>query len=172
MLFHFENLKKLNYSLNFSRKLSIVGAPIKGPWTWNCLVIVHWTEIDWKLVDVHFHLLCRQMLTKIKSKLLLKLSKINKLIMQASRHIIFNIVHFFCSSYCRLMTLVFTTFFWQALLAEGRFYSDLELTEKEIERSVMEASRAEYLAGGTLKHQRGHRESSTSTAEPSSSGAS
>ncbi|XP_058779691.1 OVARIAN TUMOR DOMAIN-containing deubiquitinating enzyme 6 [Vicia villosa] len=58
-----------------------------------------------------------------------------------------------------------------ALLAEGRFYSDLELTEKEIERSVMEASRAEYLAGGTLKHQRGHRESSTSTAEPSSSGA-
>ncbi|XP_050883402.1 OVARIAN TUMOR DOMAIN-containing deubiquitinating enzyme 6 isoform X2 [Lathyrus oleraceus] len=59
-----------------------------------------------------------------------------------------------------------------ALLAEGRFYSDLELTEKEIERSVMEASRAEYLAGGTLKHQHGHRESSTSTAEPSSSGAS
>ncbi|KAA3458622.1 OTU domain-containing protein 5-like isoform X1 [Gossypium australe] len=33
----------------------------------------------------------------------------------------------------------------QALLAEGRFYSDLELTEKEIERMVMEASRAEYL---------------------------
>nr|KJB35402.1 hypothetical protein B456_006G113400 [Gossypium raimondii] len=33
-----------------------------------------------------------------------------------------------------------------ALLAEGRFYSDLELTEKEIERTVMEASRAEYLA--------------------------
>ena len=56
-----------------------------------------------------------------------------------------------------------------ALLAEGRFYSDLELTEKEIERAVMEASRAEYLAGGTSKQQLGH--SSTSTAEPSSSGA-
>ncbi|XP_004487483.1 OVARIAN TUMOR DOMAIN-containing deubiquitinating enzyme 6 isoform X2 [Cicer arietinum] len=58
-----------------------------------------------------------------------------------------------------------------ALLAEGRFYSDLELTEKEIERAVMEASRAEYLAGGTFKQQLGNRESSTSTAEPSSSGA-
>ncbi|XP_020964361.1 OTU domain-containing protein 5 isoform X1 [Arachis ipaensis] len=57
-----------------------------------------------------------------------------------------------------------------ALLAEGRFYSDLELTEKEIERSVMEASRAEYLAEG-IKQQLGHRESSTSNAEPSSSGA-
>ncbi|KAL0897516.1 hypothetical protein Bca101_081477 [Brassica carinata] len=33
----------------------------------------------------------------------------------------------------------------QALVAEGRYYSDLELTEEEIERSVMEASRAEYL---------------------------
>ncbi|XP_030503718.1 OVARIAN TUMOR DOMAIN-containing deubiquitinating enzyme 6 [Cannabis sativa] len=60
-----------------------------------------------------------------------------------------------------------------ALLAEGRFYSDLELTEKEIERMVMEASRAEYLAVDTYKQQIGHRESSsTSTAEPSSSGAS
>ncbi|AES67101.2 putative ubiquitinyl hydrolase 1 [Medicago truncatula] len=58
-----------------------------------------------------------------------------------------------------------------ALLAEGRFYSDLELTEKEIELAVMEASRAEYLAGGTFKQQLGNRESSTSTAEPSSSGA-
>ncbi|WJX68984.1 OVARIAN TUMOR DOMAIN-containing deubiquitinating enzyme 6 [Trifolium repens] len=54
---------------------------------------------------------------------------------------------------------------------EGRFYSDLELTEKEIERAVMEASRAEYLAGGTFKKQLRNRESSTSTAEPSSSGA-
>ncbi|KAL8501117.1 hypothetical protein ACS0TY_020617 [Phlomoides rotata] len=50
-----------------------------------------------------------------------------------------------------------------ALLAEGRFYSDLELTEKEMERMVMEASRAEY--------QLGPRESSTSRAEPSSSAA-
>ncbi|KAJ1395533.1 Ubiquitin-associated domain [Sesbania bispinosa] len=57
-----------------------------------------------------------------------------------------------------------------ALLAEGRFYSDLELTEKEIERAVMEASRAEYLADG-IKQQIGYKESSTSNAEPSSSGA-
>ncbi|KAK9939005.1 hypothetical protein M0R45_015715 [Rubus argutus] len=56
-----------------------------------------------------------------------------------------------------------------ALLAEGRFYSDLELTEKEIERMVMEASRAEY--HGTFKQQLGRRESSTSSSEPSSSGA-
>ncbi|XP_019413582.1 PREDICTED: OTU domain-containing protein 5 isoform X1 [Lupinus angustifolius] len=59
-----------------------------------------------------------------------------------------------------------------ALLAEGRFYSDLELTEKEIERMVMAVSRAEYLADGTFKQQLSHRESSTSNAEPSSSGAS
>lgn len=59
-----------------------------------------------------------------------------------------------------------------ALLAEGRFYSDLELTEKEIERMVMEASRAEYLADDKFKSQLGCRESSsTSGAEPSSSGA-
>ncbi|CAL8162123.1 unnamed protein product [Prunus armeniaca] len=58
-----------------------------------------------------------------------------------------------------------------ALLAEGRFYSDLELTEKEIERMVMEASRAEYHADDTFKQQLGRRESSTSSAEPSSSGA-
>lgn len=58
-----------------------------------------------------------------------------------------------------------------ALLAEGRFYSDLELTEKEIERMVMEASRAEYLAGNKSKQHVGPRESSTSGAEPSSSGA-
>lgn len=58
----------------------------------------------------------------------------------------------------------------QALLAEGRFYSDLELTEKEIERMVMDASRAEY--HGTFKQQLGRRESSTSSSEPSSSGAS
>lgn len=58
-----------------------------------------------------------------------------------------------------------------ALLAEGRFYSDLELTEKEMERMVMAVSRAEYLADGTFRQQLGHRESSTSNAEPSSSGA-
>ncbi|GMH11131.1 hypothetical protein Nepgr_012972 [Nepenthes gracilis] len=58
-----------------------------------------------------------------------------------------------------------------ALLAEGRFYSDLELTEKEIERMVMEASRAEYLAGSKFKTQLGQSGSSTSGAEPSSSGA-
>ncbi|ONK71313.1 uncharacterized protein A4U43_C04F7180 [Asparagus officinalis] len=57
-----------------------------------------------------------------------------------------------------------------ALLAEGRFYSDLELTEKEMERMVIEASRAEYLAEDKLKQQHGFRES-TSGAEPSSSGA-
>ncbi|KMT04910.1 hypothetical protein BVRB_7g170770 [Beta vulgaris subsp. vulgaris] len=58
-----------------------------------------------------------------------------------------------------------------ALLAEGRFYSDLELTEKEIERMVMQASRAEYIAGNKSKQRAGLRESSTSSAEPSSSGA-
>ncbi|KAJ4817548.1 OTU-like cysteine protease family protein [Rhynchospora pubera] len=53
-----------------------------------------------------------------------------------------------------------------ALLAEGRFYSDLELTEKEIERMVMEASRAEYLK----QQQHSFCDSSTSSgAEPSSS---
>jgi OTU domain-containing protein 5 len=56
-----------------------------------------------------------------------------------------------------------------ALLAEGRFYSDLELTEREIERMVMEASRAEYLAE---ENKLNIRESSTSGAEPSSSAAS
>ncbi|KAE8691729.1 casparian strip membrane protein [Hibiscus syriacus] len=55
-----------------------------------------------------------------------------------------------------------------ALLAEVRFYSDLELTEKEIEQMVMEASRAEYLCN--VKPEVGRKESSTSTAEPSSSG--
>lgn len=63
-------------------------------------------------------------------------------------------------------------FYWQALLAEGRFWSDLELTEKEIERMVMEASRAEYLASNKLRKQPGIRDSSTSSAEPSSSGGS
>ncbi|KAL3530365.1 hypothetical protein ACH5RR_009687 [Cinchona calisaya] len=58
-----------------------------------------------------------------------------------------------------------------ALLAEGRFYSDLEFTEKEIERMVIEASRVEYLANDKFKQQPGYRESSTSGAEPSSSGA-
>ncbi|XP_010521639.1 PREDICTED: OTU domain-containing protein 5 [Tarenaya hassleriana] len=59
----------------------------------------------------------------------------------------------------------------KVLLAEGKFYSDLELTEREIERSVMEASRAEYLME-RFKPQLGHKDSSTSTmAETSSSGA-
>ncbi|KAK3014629.1 hypothetical protein RJ639_010294 [Escallonia herrerae] len=58
-----------------------------------------------------------------------------------------------------------------ALLAEGRFYSDLEVTEKEIERMVMAASRAEYIANDKFKQQLGPRDSSTSGAEPSSSGA-
>ncbi|GMI89023.1 otubain-like deubiquitinase 1 [Hibiscus trionum] len=57
-----------------------------------------------------------------------------------------------------------------ALLAEGRFYSDLELTEKEIERMVMEASRAEYVANDKLKMHVGRNVLSASTAEPSSSG--
>ncbi|XP_024514759.1 OTU domain-containing protein 5 [Selaginella moellendorffii] len=61
-----------------------------------------------------------------------------------------------------------------ALLAEGRFYSDLELTEQEIERMVMEASRAEYLAE---EHHRQITHSSEETSSsaaggPSSSGAS
>lgn len=58
-----------------------------------------------------------------------------------------------------------------ALLAEGRLYSDLEVTEKEIERMVMEASRAEYITANKSKQLIGLRESSTSGAEPSSSGA-
>ena len=37
---------------------------------------------------------------------------------------------------------------------------------------VMEASRAEYVADDSYKQQHGRRESSTSSAEPSSSGAS
>ncbi|XP_013631086.1 PREDICTED: OTU domain-containing protein 5-B-like isoform X2 [Brassica oleracea var. oleracea] len=53
-----------------------------------------------------------------------------------------------------------------ALLAEGRYYSDLELTEKEIERSVMEASRAEYLMEWSKP-----RIGPASNAETSSSGA-
>lgn len=71
-----------------------------------------------------------------------------------------------------LVSFYFICFYWQALLAEGRFYSDLELTEKEIERMVMEASRAEYLADNTFMKKIIHKESSTSNAEPSSSGAS
>ncbi|GKD91128.1 hypothetical protein Tco_1366635, partial [Tanacetum coccineum] len=43
------------------------------------------------------------------------------------------------------------------LLAEARFCSDVELTEKEIERMVMEASRAEYIANDKFKHQLGRR---------------
>lgn len=57
---------------------------------------------------------------------------------------------------------------FQALIAEGRYYSDLELTEKEIERSVMEASRAEYLMERS-KPRIGPKESSTSNAGTSSS---
>ncbi|KAI3850843.1 hypothetical protein MKW92_015391 [Papaver armeniacum] len=56
-----------------------------------------------------------------------------------------------------------------ALLSEGRFYSDLELTEKEMERMVIEASRAEN--DDSFKQKLSFRESSTSSAEPSSSGA-
>ncbi|XP_076935422.1 OVARIAN TUMOR DOMAIN-containing deubiquitinating enzyme 6-like [Bidens hawaiensis] len=59
-----------------------------------------------------------------------------------------------------------------ALLAEARFCSDVELTEKEIERMVMEASRAEYMANDKFRQQLGLRESSSSDAEPSSSGGS
>ncbi|KAI3994445.1 hypothetical protein MKX01_012702 [Papaver californicum] len=56
-----------------------------------------------------------------------------------------------------------------ALLAEGTFYSDLELTEKEMERMVIEASRAE--CDDSFKPKLSFQESSTSSAEPSSSGA-
>lgn len=57
-----------------------------------------------------------------------------------------------------------------ALMAEARFCSDMELTEKEIEHMVMAASRAEYMANDKFKQQLGLRESSTSDAQPSSSG--
>ncbi|XP_073269994.1 OVARIAN TUMOR DOMAIN-containing deubiquitinating enzyme 6-like [Primulina huaijiensis] len=56
-----------------------------------------------------------------------------------------------------------------ALVAEVRFYSDLELTEQEIERMVMETSRAEYLSDNKFKQLLPHKESSTSRTEPSSS---
>ncbi|KAJ0468203.1 putative ubiquitinyl hydrolase 1 [Helianthus annuus] len=61
-----------------------------------------------------------------------------------------------------------------ALLAEARFYSDVELTEKELECMVMEASRAEYIAANErFKHQLGPTESSSSSSSgPSSSAAS
>ncbi|GKB06403.1 linoleate 13S-lipoxygenase 2-1, chloroplastic-like protein [Tanacetum coccineum] len=54
------------------------------------------------------------------------------------------------------------------LLAEARFCSDVEVTEKEIECMVMEASRVEYIANDKFNHQLGRRESSTP--EPSYSG--
>jgi OTU domain-containing protein 5 len=59
----------------------------------------------------------------------------------------------------------------KVLLAEGRYYSDMELTEQEIERMVMEASRAEYLEGESRRaHNSWQEETSTSAgAEPSSS---
>jgi hypothetical protein len=62
----------------------------------------------------------------------------------------------------------------QALIAEGRFYSDMELTEQEIERMVMEASRAEFLAGESFRLQSPWQEetSTSAGAEPSSSGTS
>ena len=86
---------------------------------------------------------------------------------------------FLCIEYCHLFLLSAfnkhncTAFVVniQALLAEGRFYSDMELTEQEIERMVMEASRAEFLAGENRRiHIPWHEETSTSAgAEPSSS---
>lgn len=145
---------------------------MKGPLTWNC-ELSHYSTLNgnWlKMVDCTFSFTMQRNADKDQVKAAIKAQQDQQI--DNASILAYNIVHFFCSLNCWLMTLVFTSFFWQALLAEGRFYSDLELTEKEIERSVMEASRAEYLAGGTLKHQRGHRESSTSTAEPSSSGAS
>lgn len=56
----------------------------------------------------------------------------------------------------------------KALLAEGRFNSDLEWTEQEMERMVIEASRAEFLAE-EYGHQIGCVESSTSAAGTSTS---
>lgn len=55
----------------------------------------------------------------------------------------------------------------KALLAEGRYYSDLELTEQEMERMVIEESRAEFLAE-EYGHQVGSMGSSTSAAGTSS----
>ncbi|KAG0624303.1 hypothetical protein M758_3G238300 [Ceratodon purpureus] len=59
----------------------------------------------------------------------------------------------------------------KAILAEGRYYSDMELTEQEIERMVMEASRAEYLAGESRRALNSWQEetSTSAGAEPSSS---
>jgi hypothetical protein len=62
----------------------------------------------------------------------------------------------------------------QALVAEGTFYSDVELTEQEMERMVMEASRADFLEEEKHRHYSSwNEETSTSAgAEPSSSGTS
>ena len=46
-------------------------------------------------------------------------------------------------------------------MAEGRLYSDMELTEQEMERMVIETSRAEFLAE-EYGYQLGCEESSTS----------
>ncbi|KAJ7552659.1 hypothetical protein O6H91_06G063500 [Diphasiastrum complanatum] len=59
----------------------------------------------------------------------------------------------------------------KALLAEGRYYSDLELTEQEIEHMVIEESRAEFLAEEKHRQHILYKGTSTSAgAEPSSSG--
>ncbi|CAM6035890.1 unnamed protein product [Sphagnum compactum] len=60
----------------------------------------------------------------------------------------------------------------KALLAEGRFYSDMERTEKEIEHMVMETSRAEFLAAENSRLRLPWQEetSTSAGAEPSSSG--
>ncbi|BBN01541.1 OTU domain-containing protein 5 [Marchantia polymorpha subsp. ruderalis] len=60
----------------------------------------------------------------------------------------------------------------KALLAEGRFYSDLELTEQEIQRMVIEASRAEFFEEESHRHPIPWCEetSTSAAAEPSSSG--
>ncbi|CAM6066575.1 unnamed protein product [Sphagnum tenellum] len=60
----------------------------------------------------------------------------------------------------------------KALLAEGRFYSDMERTEQEIEHMVMETSRAEFLAAENSRLRLPWQEetSTSAGAEPSSSG--
>eukprot|EP00249_Psilotum_nudum_P023846 c29003_g1_i5 orf=563-2716(+) len=57
----------------------------------------------------------------------------------------------------------------KALLAEGRYFSDLELTEQEMERMAMDASRADFLAKEQMQHFDWLASSASARAEPSSS---
>ncbi|CAM6127572.1 unnamed protein product [Calypogeia fissa] len=58
----------------------------------------------------------------------------------------------------------------KALLAEGTFYSDIELTEQEMQRMVMEASRAEFFEEEKLRQFASWNEETSTSAAAESSG--